>query len=154
MNAEESSLLWNRKDEVDQIGGSAAHRQLALKHLKLKTVIKVAAPLGAYCMPTCMHANLGAKTCGSFGSLLIKSCRELNDTIGASGEPCFSCASVGFQLYKRQHAELVCDSRQGSGTAQLTAFILSDQNELLQSHWCFRQLFMTTCIWATLLLWW
>lgn len=41
MNAEEASLLWNRKNEVDQIGGPAAHRQLALKHLKLKTVIKV-----------------------------------------------------------------------------------------------------------------
>lgn len=40
MNAEEASLLWNRKDEVDQIGGPAAHRQLALKHLKLKTIIK------------------------------------------------------------------------------------------------------------------
>ncbi|KAL3149455.1 hypothetical protein ABBQ32_002243 [Trebouxia sp. C0010 RCD-2024] len=40
MNAEEASQLWNRKDEVDQIGGPAAHRQLALKHLKLKTVIK------------------------------------------------------------------------------------------------------------------
>ena len=46
MNAEEASLLWNRKDEVDQIGGSAAHRQLALKHLKLKTIIKVS-PLSA-----------------------------------------------------------------------------------------------------------
>lgn len=41
MNAEEASLLWNRKDDVEQAGGHAAHRQLALKHLKLKTVIKV-----------------------------------------------------------------------------------------------------------------
>ena len=41
MNAEEASLLWNRKDDVEQAGGRAAHRQLALKHLKLKTVIKV-----------------------------------------------------------------------------------------------------------------
>ncbi|DBB08847.1 hypothetical protein WJX82_004976 [Trebouxia sp. C0006] len=40
MNAEEASLLWNRKDDVEQAGGHAAHRQLALKHLKLKTVIK------------------------------------------------------------------------------------------------------------------
>ena len=42
MNAEEATLLWNRKDDVEQAGGHAAHRQLALKHLKLKTVIKVA----------------------------------------------------------------------------------------------------------------
>ena len=41
MNAEEASLLWNRKDDVERAGGHAAHRQLALKHLKLKTVIKV-----------------------------------------------------------------------------------------------------------------
>ena len=41
MNAEEAILLWNRKDDVEQAGGHAAHRQLALKHLKLKTVIKV-----------------------------------------------------------------------------------------------------------------
>ena len=34
-------MLWNRKDDVEQAGGHAAHRQLALKHLKLKTVIKV-----------------------------------------------------------------------------------------------------------------
>ena len=61
MNAEEASLLWNRKDEVDQIGGSAAHRQLALKHLKLKTVIKVSGVSGAYCMPTCIHDNLGLR---------------------------------------------------------------------------------------------
>lgn len=47
MNAEEASLLWNRKDEVDQIGGPAAHRQLALKHLKLKTIIKVCPQSGA-----------------------------------------------------------------------------------------------------------
>lgn len=53
MNAEEASLLWNRKDEVDQIGGSAAHRQLALKHLKLKTVIKV-------CVRSILHADLRA----------------------------------------------------------------------------------------------
>lgn len=40
MNAEEAISLWNRKDDVEQAGGHAAHRQLALKHLKLKTVIK------------------------------------------------------------------------------------------------------------------
>lgn len=57
MNAEEASLLWNRKDEVDQIGGSAAHRQLALKHLKLKTVIKVCPIKTIQCMLACMHAN-------------------------------------------------------------------------------------------------
>lgn len=41
MNAEEASLLWNRKDDIEQAGGHARHRQYVLKHLKLKTVIKV-----------------------------------------------------------------------------------------------------------------
>ena len=40
MNAEEASLLWNRKEEIEQAGGDVAHRKFALKHLKLKTVIK------------------------------------------------------------------------------------------------------------------
>ena len=41
MNAEEASLLWHRKADIEQAGGDAAHRKIALKHLKLKTVIKV-----------------------------------------------------------------------------------------------------------------
>ena len=41
MNSEEAGLLWNRKLDIEQAGGEAAHRQHALKHLKLKTVIKV-----------------------------------------------------------------------------------------------------------------
>ena len=92
MNAEEASLLWNRKDEVDQIGGSAAHRQLALKHLKLKTVIKVSAAVIAYCMPTCMHVDLSVNACGSrIPSDQDRSQLE-NDNIGSSGEPRFSSA--------------------------------------------------------------
>ena len=41
MNAEEASLLWHRKADIEQAGGDAAHRKIALKNLKLKTVIKV-----------------------------------------------------------------------------------------------------------------
>ena len=41
MNAEEAGLLWQRKADVEAAGGIAAHRLLALKHLQLKTVVKV-----------------------------------------------------------------------------------------------------------------
>lgn len=73
------------------------------------------------------------QTLAAFLRLLIRTCRDLNDNIGASGEPRFSSTSVGVQLYERQHAELVCDGRQGPGTAQVVTVILSDRSELLQS---------------------
>lgn len=41
MNSEAAGLLWHRKNDIESAGGDAAHRQHALKHLKLKTVIKV-----------------------------------------------------------------------------------------------------------------
>ena len=51
MNAEEASLLWHRKADIEQAGGDAAHRKIALKHLKLKTVIKVCR---SYHKPSCV----------------------------------------------------------------------------------------------------
>lgn len=94
MNAEEASLLWTRKDEVDQVGGPVAHRQLALKHLKLKTVIKV---VSVRCTIEHDRAHVHAD-CG----LVARSCTcdqairtDLNGTFGATGEPRFACASVG-----------------------------------------------------------
>ena len=57
MNSEEAGLLWNRKLDIEQAGGEAAHRQLALKHLKLKTVIKV--------------RKIAATRCGSLLALLL-----------------------------------------------------------------------------------
>lgn len=55
---------------------------------------------------------LEARSCSSDQEV-----REIGDIVGAAGEPRFTCASFDIQLYKKEHAELVCDSWQGPGTA-------------------------------------
>lgn len=100
MNAEEASLLWNRKDDVEQAGGHAAHRQLALKHLKLKTVIKVTC--GTLTPPAflCMFPTPEEPTAVSASTRLITPMAKAQLTVNGAGKPLFASAPLSLQLHR------------------------------------------------------
>ena len=91
MNAEAADLLWSRQDDIDQAGGQPAFRQLALKDLKLKSVIKVSA--ASIVVFPALPATSALRKHTTLVNLVMITSRC------AAGKSLLTPASVGLQLY-------------------------------------------------------
>lgn len=85
MNAEAANLLRERKAQVEALGGISAARRHALKHLKLKTVIKV---VSLYLSDNWWYLSW----------INYEGCRNNNNFLLFVGKPLFKHQPTDFQL--------------------------------------------------------